>query len=236
MNVDIVKEFLQLLELWVMWGVIYCSIHKFIPTQPSHIFLTFPDFYLFCYKSSNQLTVFWLLLYTADPLIYILWLLSLSWTPLQTLPCFTFCHTPFFCYLFHCLTFLDFIIFHVYSNFQLPTSIFHSMSHSIFHLLSSIFNSLHHSHTSIFHVLTLCSFVAFLFLSLHHLSITPCLPSLFWTTYHIIPCDSVSHFYILHTTPFTSHFTLPHLFCTESAWNAWILCRLSWEFFWQNSC
>ena len=50
----------------------------------------------------------------------------------------------------------------------------------------------------IFRLPTPCPFVLFLSLSFQHLLITPCLPVLTLTTYHSVPCDSVSHF--LHSS------------------------------------
>ena len=77
------------------------------------------------------------------------------------------------------------------------------------HLPSSVHTSICHLLTSVFCIPLLCSFVPFLSLSSHHLSIILCLPFPTLTTQHFIPCDSVSH--LLHSPYYTICHTTPSL-------------------------
>ena len=70
-------------------------------------------------------------------------------------------------------------------SFSFPSSVLRHPLITSFHILSSNSLPLH----------------SILFLSSQHLFITPCLPILTLSTLHSVPCDSVSHSYILHTTP-----------------------------------
>ena len=122
-------------------------------------------------------------------------------------------HAIFICYCSIVWPLFDFKIFllPLSSIFHLPTFYFILWPfhiHSIFHLPFSIHTSFHYPLTSIFHFSSLCSFVLFLLLLFHHLSIIPHLPSLTLTTWHFILCDSASHilptFSILHHSPYCS--------------------------------
>ena len=105
------------------------------------------------------------------------------------IPLFDLCSTSryfhYFCSLssIFCLSIFYFILW----------SSEHSLS---FHLPSSILCSYFNLSFTYFCIpySALCSFVLFLLLSFHHLSIIPCLPFPTLTTQHSIPYDFVSHF------------------------------------------
>ena len=114
----------------------------------------------------------------------------------------------FICYCFLYLTFVWLQDIFITSVFHLPSSnlLLHPMifqTHFVFP--SSIFHSISYFNSSFTYFCipysTLCSFVPSLLLSFQHLSIIPCLAFPTLTTWHSIPCDSVSHlftFSILH--------------------------------------
>ena len=117
----------------------------------------------------------------------------------------TDCHIPFSSFL--CSFYFDYLLDSVmpWNLFCVPYSI-NNLRHSV--LLSSItlvsVLCLSLTTCSVFpssDSLPLCSI---LFLSSQHLSITPCLPVLTLTSYHSVPCDSVSHF--LHSL----YYSEPH--------------------------
>ena len=114
-------------------------------------------------------------------------------------------HAIFICSCYHyfdlCLT----STYSITSVFHLPFSYFILWSSEPFAFPSSVFHPpfILRFLITYFHILcsVLCSFVPFLLLSFYHLSIIPCLAFPTLTTYHSIPCDSVSHlftFSILH--------------------------------------
>ena len=96
-------------------------------------------------------------------------------------------------------------LFHNQQPSSLCPSILHPLSISILHHPS--FPSVSLTTCSVSCTLTPCPFVLFLSLSSQHPSITPCLPIPTLSTWHSVPCDSVSHF--LHSPYYpVCHITL----------------------------
>ena len=122
------------------------------------------------------------------------------------------CHVPFlFVLVTIILTFVWLQEIFITSVFWSPTSSYDLPNPLSFCFPSSILHSYFDSSFTYFCIpySALCSFVPFLLLSFHHLSIIPCLPFPTLTTWHSIPCDSVSHF--LHSLYYTIHRITPSL-------------------------
>ena len=114
-------------------------------------------------------------------------------------------------FIFICSYIFDYLLDSVmpWHLFCVPYSLTNNLCHSILCPLSTFHPpSPHHSITPrsylppsiylttcpVFRLLTHFPLVLFLPLSSQHPFITPCLPILTVTTYHSVPCDSVSHF------------------------------------------